>query len=102
MFFLFSFEKAFPRYGVSSRNKSNQVIEEMSTFESGDYLVVDGYTFFIRTQFLRITKSSLANFEEWIQNHADGHNFFKCYILRLQKDMSSNKKALSLFYNKYL
>lgn len=102
MFFLFSFEKAFPRYGVSSCNKSNQVIEELSTLESGDYLVVGGCTFFIRIQFLRITESNLANFEEWIQNHADGHNFFKCYILRLQKDMSSNKKALSLFYNKYL
>ena len=92
MFFLFSFEKAFPRYGVSSCNKSIQVIEELSTLESGDYLVVDGCTFFIRIQFLRITESNLANFEEWIQNHADGHNFFKCYTLKLQKDMSQTKK----------
>ena len=54
--------------------------------------MVDGYTFFIRIQFLRITKSNLANFEEWIHNHADGHNFFKCYTLKLQKDMSQTKK----------
>ena len=35
--------------------------------------------------------SNLANFEEWIKNHADAHNLFQMLCLKITKRLSSHK-----------